>query len=90
MDVDHIRFAHGKRDYRMAACADAYAETHPVDARTLAQLPNLLLHNLLRAHTFQLRMWRRESNKASYAGDTDDEMLESMMHNIRKAMDMVG
>lgn len=92
MDVDHI-FASRMESarHRMAACADAYAGKRILlMPRTFAQLPNLLLQAVKGAGIPITHVVARIEQKRLMLSDTDDEMLESMMHNIRKAMDMVG
>jgi hypothetical protein len=75
----------------MAACADAYAGKRILlMPRTFAQLPNLLLQAVKGAGIPITHVVARIEQKRLMLSDTDDEMLESMMHNIRKAMDMVG
>lgn len=76
---------------RMAECSAAYAGKRILlMPRSFGQLPNLLMQAVKGAGIPITHVVARVEKRQLALSDTDDEMLESMMRNIRKAMDLAG
>lgn len=76
---------------RLNACTAAYAGRRVLlMPRVFTQIPNLLVNAVKGAGIPVARVVARIEPRRLELSDTDDEMLHSILANIRKSMDMAG